>query len=190
MVIAAAGVLAYSYNMQLDPHPAALLAAVIGGVLPDIDHPDSLLGFFFRWVPGLKHRNQTHSLLAWTLVTALGFYLLGRRSDSYGLPAAYGLSWGYASHLAADMLTAQGIPLLAPFSKRRFVLPLVTNPAVESILAFVFFAMSLWWAFGPYEYDLLDLARMWIEKALSEHAGAVFMPPNRLPWPERVSLAT
>jgi membrane-bound metal-dependent hydrolase YbcI (DUF457 family) len=58
------------------------------------------------------HRGATHWLLAALLVALPAFAFLGRHAGIY-------LGAGYLSHLALDMLTRSGVPLLGPFSKRR-----------------------------------------------------------------------
>jgi len=106
----------------------------LGALLPDIDSPAARiwqgLPFFGHIAeevvnPFLQHRNLTHSFLGFGLVT-WGIYTLGLH-----VPAYWGLSvhrvelafcLAYASHLLADALTVQGIPLFFP-APRTFGFP-------------------------------------------------------------------
>jgi inner membrane protein len=58
------------------------------------------------------HRGATHWLLAALVVALPVAVFLGPRVGLY-------LAAGYLSHLALDMLTRSGVPLLGPFNKRR-----------------------------------------------------------------------
>lgn len=95
------------------------MAAAIGGLLPDLDHPESVLG---RRVPIVSvplarlfgHRGMTHSLFAvvillMALVALTTMYPWG------------GVSWlvppliiGYLSHILGDSMTPSGVPLFWP----------------------------------------------------------------------------
>ena len=107
---------------------AALVAAHFGALLPDIDQPASTI---WRSLPGgriagaavnpfLQHRNLTHSLLGAVLV-AWGLHTLFAHFPSYWGVNTHEV-WivamvGYTSHLIADMVTVEGIPLLFPYHK-------------------------------------------------------------------------
>jgi inner membrane protein len=98
-----------------------LAAAVLGSLTPDLDSPKSSLGRRVRplsW--SLKiiygHRGFTHSLLACLLVG------IGLSFACFKWPGwtTYGVAFtiGYTSHILADWLTREGVPLLWPFPKR------------------------------------------------------------------------
>ena len=135
--------------LQVDALGAAVVlgGALVGALLPDIDHPKSWLG---RRIPFLSlpiaavfgHRGITHSLLAllgvaWALRYALAQWSLGA---GWGL-AAVGVGVGYLSHLLGDFATHGGVPWLWPL-KRRFSLPLTfqTGGVFERLL---FIALGL-----------------------------------------------
>lgn len=103
-----------------------VLAAVVGSILPDLDHPHSKAGRRIRpisdllyWTAG--HRGGTHSLAFLVILTALASLVY--------LPAGLGLGVGIASHLAADAISygsgrrwttgGAGVPLLWPFSEAK-----------------------------------------------------------------------
>jgi len=121
--------------VPISPLPMAMIsgAALVGALLPDIDHNNSTIRVktgtargkgplgVFGWIGGILaatlggHRAFTHTglcfaLLAWAVLhwTPVGFQ-------------AYALAFlvGYASHIVADMLTEGGVPLLWPLSSKR-----------------------------------------------------------------------
>ncbi|MBT0723230.1 metal-dependent hydrolase [Rosenbergiella sp. S61] len=104
--------------------PACLLTSL----LPDIDHPRSLLGQRLRWISLpisriFGHRGFTHSLIA----VAIGVFLLINKLPANLLvpnDVIQGMVLGYLSHILADMLTPAGVPLLWP-CRWRFRLPIL-----------------------------------------------------------------
>ncbi len=103
-----------------------LAAAVLGSLTPDLDSPKSSLGrrvwplsWCLKFFAG--HRGFTHSLLACLLV---GMGLAFACSTWPGWKA-YGVAFGigYTSHILADWLTREGVPLFWPYP-RRFHCPL------------------------------------------------------------------
>jgi len=131
--------------------------ALVGALLPDIDHPKSWLG---RRLPFISvplaavfgHRGITHSLLAvvgvaWALYYALEQWNLGA---GWGLAAAgVGVAVGYLSHLLGDFATHGGVPWLWPY-KKRFSLPLTFRSGS-------WFERMLFFAFGTGTLYLLTL---------------------------------
>ena len=99
--------------LRLPPlDPAYLALAAIGSLLPDVDHPKSWIGLRLRPMStmlgvALRHRGATHSAVA-----VLGLVLLLQAGYHPGAVSA--LAIGYASHLAADLLTPQGLQLTWP----------------------------------------------------------------------------
>lgn len=98
------------------------LLKVIGGLYKALTIPVS---FFFRlfgvrlrghgFRANFGHRGITHSLLALGLVVALGELPV---FPWHWLHLGLLIGWGYASHLLADALTKQGVPLLWPLDRR------------------------------------------------------------------------
>jgi len=72
-----------------------------------------LRGHSFR--ANFGHRGITHSLLALGLLVALGELPF---CPWHWLHLGFLIGWGYASHLVADALTKQGVPLLWPLDRR------------------------------------------------------------------------
>lgn len=134
--------------------PAAMLTAL----LPDIDHPKSVLGQRLKWlsVPIARlcgHRGFTHSLLA---ILAGIYFIHTRLPADWPLPTDvyHAMIVGYLSHIAADMLTAAGVPLLWP-CRWRFRLPLLGSQKngnqLERLLCIGLILFTLWQPQRPLE---------------------------------------
>ena len=90
------------------------IATGIGSLLPDIDHPESLLGSEMDFIGGLiKHRTITHSI---SFAVIMGLIVF-----CFSAAAGIGVTVGILSHLLLDMIDVKGngICLLAPFSFRK-----------------------------------------------------------------------
>jgi len=105
---------------------------LLGTMLPDIDHPDSVVGKRVKWLSYpirlvFGHRGITHSVLA------VGFIAFAAISLDW-----WWLNWlalGYAGHLLGDYLTDAGIPAFWPNRKRyRFVLVGSTGGLSEFVM--------------------------------------------------------
>lgn len=133
------GVASHLGHADVAPLPIGL--AVIGSLLPDIDHPKSWMGkrlcpLSTVWAKFLGHRGVTHSLFA---VAACCWMLL-----RHGLPAALAapLAVGYLSHLGADLLTPGGLRLAWPL-RGTWSLPLCrTGSPFEPLLVAVVLACA------------------------------------------------
>jgi inner membrane protein len=125
-------------------------SAVLTCLLPDIDHPKSLLGQRLKWISKpvarmFGHRGFTHSLLAVFAALTL-FYL--KVPEDWFIPAdaIQGMVLGYLSHILADMLTPAGVPLLWP-CRWRFRLPILVpqkGNQLERVLCMALFAWAVW----------------------------------------------
>lgn len=105
----------------------------VGALLPDIDHPNATasqkLGVargsgplgVFGWLGGIframlgGHRGFTHTLVCALLIGAA----LWQWTPLHLFPYAMAFFIGWCSHLIADMLTEQGVPLFWPLITRR-----------------------------------------------------------------------
>ena len=123
----ALGVLTYAVAVVLTggkPEASALGAAALGSLLPDIDTPNSRIGWVVwplaRWIEGrFGHRTITHSVVGVGLCAAVC------------APALFFPNWrplfvailvGYAMHLLGDACTKSGVPLAWP-RREQFVFP-------------------------------------------------------------------
>ncbi len=115
-------------------HPAtgaaALVACSIVSLLPDIDTPAAKIWHYLPFGlgkvggqivnPFLQHRNLTHSLLGAALVGSILWQLATRVPVYWGINAFFVWSIAmaaYLSHLLADAVTVDGIPLLFPLQR-------------------------------------------------------------------------
>jgi len=117
--------------------------ALIAGLFPDIDHPRSKIGRFFKPVSWLfEHRGFLHSILVLPLIALILYYF---NYSSFAFPIIV----GYLSHLLGDALTKEGIMPLHPISKFRIRGFIRTGGILENILfSFLFFLSA---------YSLLNL---------------------------------
>lgn len=110
------------------------LGVFVGSILPDIDHPQSLISQMIPFVGGLigrllTHRGILHSWLPLVLIAGIAL----QAPEDIGV-FLIGVWIGYLLHLTADMFTPSGIPLLYPFRFRFRIPVLVTAGIFESLL--------------------------------------------------------
>ncbi len=147
----ACGIIALAPMDKIGLAPAAtfLAASAIGGLVPDADTPYStygrkflivlwpfylirkiisLLGHLFAPLEdvgkALGHRGMFHSPTLWTLLlgTVFGVMKISGVQNVYGYAALFGLFAGVMSHIFLDFISG-GVPLLAPFSLKRYTPP-------------------------------------------------------------------
>lgn len=112
------------------PLPARmLLAALLASVVIDLDHIPHYLGEYFL-TEGAP-RPYTHS--AASIVTALGVAALLRRPGHRAI--AVGIALGLTAHLARDIATGAGIPLLWPLTTAAIRIPFWSEAAAMAALA-------------------------------------------------------
>ncbi|MBV1799810.1 metal-dependent hydrolase [Siccirubricoccus sp. G192] len=123
--------------------PAALGLAVLGALLPDIDHPKSWVGRRLRPLSHaiaavFGHRGVTHSLVA---VAGCGALLLNE-----GVPrqVVAPLVVGYLSHLLGDLLTPGGLRLAWPF-RGTWALPLCRTGSPFEPLVVALALLAAWY---------------------------------------------
>ncbi len=142
----------------------AVAGAIVGALLPDIDHPQSKIahqtGLAHGRGPltdvagsGLRallggHRGFTHSALAAGLIS-LAAVLALPLAGAVGL----GVALGYLSHIAADMLTKEGVRFWWPVSRRDVglgprTLRFRTGSLVEYALVTLVWAVTLFTRWG------------------------------------------
>jgi inner membrane protein len=120
------------FGIQLSLHWSIILFAIIGAVLPDIDHPRSMIGKLFPYISiplerKYGHRTVTHSLFGWIISTLLVSFILVVLVWilSFALNLGLGVwdllprwiaafSISYFSHLVLDMFNKRGSQLFWP----------------------------------------------------------------------------
>lgn len=137
------------FGIRFSLHWTVILFAVIGAILPDIDHQRSVIGKLFRFISSplehkFGHRSITHSFIGWGIATA-GFGILvlitalilglipGMQFSISNLAPRWlaAFSIGYISHLILDMFNKRGSQLLWP-DPTRDVIPRNPNVRTES----------------------------------------------------------
>ena len=110
-----------------DPATFAFTVVVssVAALLPDIDQSSSSL---WRSIPlgraagavvdpFIKHRNLSHSIIGIAIVGAVVYWLTSLMPSYWGVNG-HVILWvtlsSYISHLVADMVTVEGIPLVFP----------------------------------------------------------------------------
>ncbi|PPI88794.1 metal-dependent hydrolase [Candidatus Pantoea edessiphila] len=118
-------------------------AVLISCLIPDIDHPNSLIGQKLRWIAQpisltFGHRGFTHSLLALIILWLSKFTFF----KNLVIPddIFQGIILGYFSHIIADILTPAGVPLFWPYRKR-FRFPIINNNKNKKIEKRVCFSL-------------------------------------------------
>ncbi len=90
------------------PYPEQELYFVLGGLigclLPDVDHRESIAGHVIPLWLIFKHGKQTHTLLTTTIFLIAWYYT---KNDVW-----YGIWFGYIGHLMADHLSGNKLKYL------------------------------------------------------------------------------
>jgi inner membrane protein len=105
-----------------------LLLALFGGLLPDIDHPKSKIGKYFKHFNLFEHRGFMHSFLVLPLIAAILFFVFNL--PQFALPIIV----GYISHLLSDLITKEGIMPLHPLTRFRLHGFIKTGGLIEVII--------------------------------------------------------
>jgi len=121
------------FGVQWGLHWTIILFAIFGAIIPDMDHPRSIIGKICSPISAplerrYGHRTVTHSLIGWIISTlifaviilcaAFVFGLLTKSVDSLSNPliarwiAAFSIS--YFSHLVLDMFNKRGSQMFWP----------------------------------------------------------------------------
>jgi len=159
----------------------ALLANMIGGIAPDIDQPTApfwrnlpvggVVGRFITRMMG-GHRFITHSALGVALLAFLSQLLLTFLSplmthvDTHLVWLAFLV--GVTSHLAMDLFTKEGVPLLLPIPIKFGVPPLralriTTGKAIELYMVFPGLAVVAIWLVSSHYRFFVDLLHRHIQ---------------------------
>lgn len=169
------------------------MTAAVGGLLPDLDHPESALG---RRIPVISvplsalvgHRGMTHSLLAVTVLlialvavttaSALPFnsgtlsVLPGGAFNNFSqlVPA---LIIGYLSHILGDSMTPSGVPLFWP-RKRTYSFRLFKTWSWQETVFTAGFTFAVVWLGG--------VAQTLYTNLLEQQAGQLLAAVRRSRW--------
>lgn len=111
-------------NADLFVFGAILLS--FASILPDIDHPSSLLGRYVAPIAvACKHRGLTHTVLGAVLFSIPVFIFINNK--------IYWLIFlvGYLLHLILDCLNPSGVNLYSPIHKHKYTFNLISTGSVE-----------------------------------------------------------
>lgn len=128
-----------------------IIGGAVGGLMPDIDHPNSMMG---RKVKPLSliinkifgHRGITHTFLAMMGTSVLLFLLnitLPIAFQPFGYSLVLGYAGGYLNHLFLDSLTPVGTPFLYPFTKKQLHLGRIKTGSHELAVSMVCIVLTL-----------------------------------------------
>jgi inner membrane protein len=103
-----------------------IVICIIFSLLPDIDHPGSIMGRIFKPISrfinrNYGHRTITHNLAA--LAVVCFFAWLVSKGLNTEAPITFLVFGGYFSHLIFDMMTVAGVPLFYPWALNPCVIP-------------------------------------------------------------------
>lgn len=122
-IVASAAAIFCAFKFHMTPtHITDLFilmgSTLLGSLLPDIDHPQSVLGRRLQIISVPLHRQFGHRSLTHSIFFLLGAFLI---PYYFGLDAlAWGLSVGIFSHILLDLLcVGSGVAFLYPLYKHR-----------------------------------------------------------------------
>ena len=103
-----------------------ILICLIFSLLPDIDHPGSIMGRTFKPISrfinrNYGHRTVTHNLAALAVVCFITWLIC--QGAGFDGPITFLVFGGYFSHLIFDMMTVAGVPLFYPWALNPCVIP-------------------------------------------------------------------
>lgn len=156
---------------------ACLVGNIVGGLIPDMDEGGNRLwdlvpygnsvAKYFRLI-FYKHRTITHSLLGLFLIyKGLDWILPKLFNANFVDPHILLLSImiGYMSHLVADGLTEEGLPLLFPL-KIKFGFPpiakwrITTGSWFEKVVVFPGLGIYLFWFIHSHSENLFKIFQL------------------------------
>lgn len=116
---------------------AWIILGALGGLLPDIDHPQSKIGRLVPFLPTILfkttgHRGATHSIFGVVISGALTYAALyAGLGHAWAWLGAQALMVGYVAHLAGDFITNRGVPLMWPLAGRMGISVTKTGSSAE-----------------------------------------------------------
>jgi len=118
------------FGVQWGLHWSIILFAIIGAIIPDIDHPRSTIGRLFSFISvplerKYGHRTITHSLvgcvvstLAFSFITLFFTFVFGFSASELAPRWIAAFSISYLSHLILDMFNPRGSQMFWPDTSR------------------------------------------------------------------------
>jgi len=126
----------FSFGLLFNVNP---LLSIVGSLIPDID---IIWGRYFKNNFWFSHRGFTHHFIIPLFLLFLAVFY--ENLSSILLP----ISIGYFSHLLADLLTINGIPLFFSYYPRISLRLLKTGSIIEYFITFSFFIFTIFFKFS------------------------------------------
>lgn len=129
-----------------------LFAAVVGSLIPDIDHPKSFISHWNAFTQMISHgvstitthRGLTHTLYGLFIWLFLIGLALSHFNMSWMGPVMFGAVSGYLSHLLVDSLNPQGVHWLGDRGNIHLKGPIDTGSRMEKyIVPVIFIGLAL-----------------------------------------------
>lgn len=125
--------------------------SLLGSLMPDIDHKGSTIGHQMKLTSTVisnlfGHRGLTHAPIVHILITIILLLIGGTLTDFPKLMYVsfiIGLFIGGISHLILDSMTIAGIPLLYPFSKKKYRIAKFTTGKHEMLVQIILIIATL-----------------------------------------------
>jgi inner membrane protein len=126
----------FSFGLLFNVNP---LLSMAGSLIPDID---IIWGRYFKNNFWFSHRGFTHHFIIPLFLLFLTMFY--ENLDFILLP----VSIGYFSHLLADLLTINGLPLFFSYYPRISLRLLKTGSIIEYFITFSFFIFTIFFKFS------------------------------------------
>ena len=96
-----------------------------GGTFPDVDAKNNNWNKMFGSIFKFRHRGKMHSLIPYIIVYFIIYKKILTSVQRHELVSLYiiaisGFLIGVISHLALDIITVRGVPILYPFTKKNY----------------------------------------------------------------------
>ena len=161
-------------NLNLITAGAAVVGNIIGSAIPDMDTAGNKL---YKFIPYgnylgrilrrmfLGHRAFSHSLLGFYVISNIVRFLMFRLlNPAYvDIELVYAaVIIGYISHLVADSITRDGLPLLFPLKWRIGIPPIAafrmkTGGWIENLVVLPGTAIYIFWFVGRNQEQILQI---------------------------------
>lgn len=164
-------------ELSLYTAAASIVGNIVGGLIPDMDQASNRLwdllpagdamGKIFRRI-FIKHRSITHSLLGVFLIYKLLEFVLPKLLNPLYVNSQIvfvSIMIGYISHLFADSLTKEGLPLFFPLGITVGIPPIkflriTTDSWAEKFLILPGVGIYIFWFIGRFQNELLDVVKL------------------------------
>lgn len=129
--------LATSYtDVSLETLGAAIVTGAIGGLIPDIDHPNSKISQNLKPASTIinllfSHRGLFHVPIFYVVIWGL---LLFQITNPYWLFFTNTMFIGIMSHLLLDALNPRGIPMFFPFEQKLRRIAKIRTGSISELL--------------------------------------------------------